>query len=861
VKTKFQTLILVGLFTAACSEVPDSSSLSELKDAQSTEAANTKTTIAKNIELWPKLDPVFPVDPKLEGEIDQWLANMSLEQKVGQMVQAEITWVTPADVKKYHLGSVLNGGGTFLHGNRDATVGDWVKFMDELYLASMDTSDGGLPIPVTYGIDAVHGNNKLIGATLYPHNIGLGATRNPDLIRKIGTATAKEVLITGIDWTFAPTLAVVRDDRWGRTYEGYSEDPEVVASYAKEMVEGIQGVANSASFLDDNHIYATAKHWVGDGGTDKGIDQGNNLDAEQALIDHHAKAYFPAITAGIQSIMASHNMWHGDRLHGSQYLLTDVLKQRLGFDGFVVGDWNSHGKVKGCTNDSCAQAVNAGIDMFMVVEDWKAFIDNTVAQVKRGEISTARIDDAVRRILRVKIRSGLFEKGLPSKRKLANQSQLLGAPEHRAIARQAVRESLVLLKNNDALLPLSRKQNVLVTGDGADNMSKQTGGWTINWTGEGNPKSDFPGGTSIYDGIKQVVESAGGKVTLSEEGRYTTKPDVAVVVFGEDPYAEWIGDLKSIAYQSYSNKDAKLLESLQAQGIPTVAVFLTGRPLWMNRVINASDAFVAAWLPGSEGVGVADVLFRDESGDVNYDFKGKLSFSWPKLASQVVLNRFEKSYDPLFPYGFGLSYKDKGDLAALSVTNDFVSKRGEAEPYVIMEGRPGENWNYQVRLGDSKQDVFTPSVRTDGFYMIEADQVVQGDAKEFSWSGKEEASIALTSSYFREDLSNYLESGGVLSFDIRTESYAKDAIYVQMGCGDSLCEGVDISSYLSAQPQGQWQSIQLDLKCFANQGVEFSRVSVPFAMTSKVAATIRVSNVKLIPNSTAAAQLTCASQL
>ena len=815
------------------------------------------TAFANNLSLWPDLDSPLTKDPEIEAKITKLINKMSIEQKVGQMVQAEITWVTPADVKKYHLGSVLNGGGTFLHGDREASVNDWVSFMDELYIASMDTSDGGLAIPVTYGIDAVHGNNKFIGATLYPHNIGLGAANNSQLIHQIGEATAKEVLLAGIDWTFAPTLAVARDDRWGRTYESYSEDPEIVALYAKEMIEGLQGKVLTEEFLNEDHIYSTAKHWVGDGGTKNGVDQGDNVDTEQDLIDHHAAAYLPAIQAGVQSIMASHNMWHGDRLHGSKYLLTDVLKGKLDFGGFIVGDWNSHSKIPGCTNDSCAQAVNAGLDMFMVVEEWKPFIVNTIKQVNAGEIPMSRIDDAVSRILRVKLRSGLFDKGLPSKRKYANKDEFLGAPAHKAIARQAVRESLVLLKNNNNLLPLSANANILVAGDGAENMSMQTGGWTINWTGEGNKKSDFPGGTSIFDGIQSAVAAGGGKATLSPDGSFDKKPDVAIVVFGENPYAEWIGDLKSIAYQQKSHRDAKLIESLKAQGIKVVSVFLSGRPLWINREINASTAFVAAWLPGSEGVGVADVLFKNNQGKIQHDFKGKLSFSWPKRASQVVINRDDKNYDPLFAYGFGLTYQDSINLEQLSTVNDFQMQVMGNTPYVVMQGRPNESWNYQLRSKGITKDIHTPTGQIAGFTMIEADKDIQGDGKEFTWDGTTDVSVLLTSDWFRRDLSQYLLNNGQLTFDIRVENNPKGPLWLNMGCGVEMCGKLDIAPLVKKLTPRSWNKLSIDLLCFANAGVEFERSSAPFALSSKHVAQIRVANVQYETNQTSPAHIQC----
>lgn len=819
--------------------------------------ANKVNAVEHNIDLWPDIPPAIPKNQQLEDKIDTLINKMSLAQKVGQMVQAEITWVTPADVKKYHLGSVLNGGGTFLHGNRYASVNDWVSFMDELYLASMDTSDGGLAIPVTYGIDAVHGNNKFIGATLYPHNIGLGAAHNPELIKQIGQATAKEVLLAGIDWTFAPTIAVARDDRWGRTYESYSEDPEIVALYAKEMIEGIQGNVNSKTFLNEDHIYATAKHWVGDGGTKNGVDQGDNQDSEQQLISNHASGYFPALKAGIQSIMASHNMWNGKRLHGSKYLLTEVLKGKLGFDGFIVGDWNSHAKVVGCSNDSCAPAVNAGLDMFMVVEDWKAFIDNTIAQVNAGEIPQSRIDDAVRRILRVKLRSGLFEKGLPSKRKYANQTQYLGAPEHKAIARQAVRESLVLLKNNRNILPLAPNTKVLVAGDGAENMSKQTGGWSINWTGEGNKKSDFPGATSIYDGIKTAVSKAGGQVEYNPEGEFTTKPDVAIVVFGENPYAEWIGDIKSIAYQQHSHRDAKLLESLKKQGIPVVSIFLSGRPLWMNRVINASDAFVAAWLPGTEGAGITDVIFKTPQGSINHDFKGKLSFSWPKLASQVVLNRHDNNYDPLFAYGYGLTYQDKTVISQLPTDNNFSISQSHNNPYVLMKGRTVGDWQYQIRSQKQNIDVHTSMTSVNGFTMAEADHLIQGDAKELTWQGNEEIDLYITSSWFREDLTGYLANNSALTFNMRVEEIPQGPLWVKVGCGAKTCGQINVTPILNKNKLQQWQKISIDLMCFANAGVEFERTNAPFILSAKNRAKVRISNIAYTPKQAALADVRC----
>jgi beta-glucosidase len=596
---------------------------------------------------------------QVEANVKALVAKMTLEQKIGQMVQPDIRSVTPEDVRKFRLGSVLNGGGAFPGENKHASVGDWVAMADRFWDAAMDTANNQLAIPIIWGTDAVHGHNNVIGATLFPHNIGLGAAHDPDLIERIGTVTAREVAVTGLDWTFAPVVAVVRDDRWGRTYESYSEDPEIVRTYADRMVRGLQGAPGSTSFLDAAHVLATAKHFIGDGGTADGVDRGDNRSSEAELFKIHGPGYVAAISAGVQTIMASYNSWQGWKVHGSSQLLTDVLKQRMGFDGIVVSDWDGVDEVQGCSKDKCAQAINAGIDMVMVPTDWKNYIGNTLDKVRTEKIPMSRIDDAVTRILRVKFRAGLFERGRPSSRPLANKRELLGAPEHRELARQAVRESLVLLKNERRLLPLRRNSRVAVVGDGADNIPKQAGGWTVTWQGTENSNADFPGATSIFQGIARTVEEGGGTASSAirlDPDRPQTRPDSAIVVFGEDPYAEWFGDLRSIDYRGAGGAELALLKQLRQQSIPSVCVFLTGRPLWIEPELAACDAFVVAWLPGTEGGGIADVLFRKADGSVNHNFVGKLSFSWPRTATQTALNRNDPKYEPLFPYGFGLRY-------------------------------------------------------------------------------------------------------------------------------------------------------------------------------------------------------------
>ena len=629
---------------------------------------------------WPSLSSEVSLD--VESTVASILSSMTTAEKVGQMVQAEISNVTPNQARDWNLGSVLNSGGSWPKGQY-STVADWVALADSFYEASTDTSDGGVGIPIIWGTDAVHGHNNVVGATIFPQNIGLGATNNPQLMREIGEITALEVAATGIDWVFAPTLAVVRNDTWGRTYEGYSEDPEIVRAYAGEIVRGLQG--EGENLFGPANVIATAKHFVGDGGTENGIDQGNTVVTEDALINVHAQGYVSALEADVQTVMASYNSWNGTKIHGNQYLLTDVLKQQMGFDGFVIGDWNGHGQVPGCRDDQCAEAIMAGVDMIMVLSAWQPFIQNTIAQVENGIIPMSRINDAVSRILRVKMRAGYADKVKPSERLHANNRSLIGAPAHRAVARQAVRESLVLLKNSDNILPLDRNLDVLVAGDAANDIGKQSGGWTVSWQGLTNANHSFPGGTSIYEGIQSVVNSAGGTTRLSVTGNYSgSKPDVAIVVFGETPYAEGAGDLSNIEYQVGYKSDLAMLEELKGQNIPVISIFTTGRPLWVNKELNASNAFVAVWLPGSEGAGIADVIFKAANGEINHDFTGKLSFSWPKQSDQLVLNRGDENYDPLFAYGFGLNYQVTDTLGDNLDTSD----HGTGQP-VIIHATPG----------------------------------------------------------------------------------------------------------------------------------------------------------------------------
>ena len=613
-----------------------------------------------------------------DARIADLIARMSLERKVAQLIQPDISAITPADVEKYRFGSVLNGGNSGPYGNDLGPKEDWLKLADEFWEASTKPLSNGEPvIPTIWGTDAVHGHANVIGATIFPHNIGLGATGEPDLIRRIGAATATEIEVTGFDWTFAPTVAVARDDRWGRTYESYSEDPALVARMGVAMVEGLQGRPGDPDFLGAGRVIATAKHFFGDGGTEQGVDQGEvNGDIED-LKRIHVAPYPPAIQAGLGSVMASFNSINGQKMHGNKALLTDLLRGEMGFDGLVVGDWNGHGQIKGCTNTDCPQAMLAGLDVYMVPEDWKGLYENTLAQVRDGTIPEARIDEAVARVLRIKLRAGILDGEVkPSLRPNGGDWSKLGSPDHRALAREAVAKSMVILKNN-GVLPLKPNAKVVVAGAAADSIAQQSGGWTLTWQGGGELNNNhFPGATSIFGGLVEVGEPGGAAVSLTPAGEdLAGRPDAAIVVFGEEPYAEFVGDRKNLAFTD--EEGLALLRKYRAQGIPTVALFLSGRPMWVNREINAADAFVAAWLPGSEGAGVADVLFGKRPAT------GKLSFTWPATCEGNPLNGPDGA---LFPLGFGRSLDDVSPLASLS------------EDCAALEGGGASDWFSAGRL-------------------------------------------------------------------------------------------------------------------------------------------------------------------
>jgi beta-glucosidase len=801
---------------------------------------------------WPRIPSAIVKDVETEARIGKMVAEMSLEQKIGQMTQPEIKSITPAEVTKYYIGSVLNGGGSWPAGNKHAAVAAWVELSDQYYEASMAV-DSPVKVPIIWGTDAVHGHNNIFGATIFPHNIGLGAAHDAALVKEIGFATGRAVRATGITWVFAPTLAVVRNDRWGRTYEGFSEDGKLVHEYAGAYVAGLQG-----TFRSDANVVATAKHFIGDGGTDQGKDQGINQSSMADMLNIHAQGYYSALSAGVQTVMASFNSWNDTgggidygKMHGSKALLTEALKEKMGFDGFIVSDWNAIAQLPGCTNSSCPQAINAGIDMVMVPDDWKAFISNTVQQVKKGEIPVSRIDDAVTRILRVKLRSGLFDKK-PSQSAHAGK---LEAVQAREVARRAVRESLVLLKNNDGVLPLSRARKILVVGKGADSMSNQTGGWSLTWQGTDNANSDFPAGDTILAGIREAVGDA--QVVYSEKAKDIDPGqfDAVIAVLGETPYAETNGDItapNSLQHTNRHPEDLAVLRAVSGKGRPVVTVFLSGRPLYVNDLLNLSDAFIAAWLPGTEGRGVADVMFKNAAGKVNHDFRGTLSFSWPKSACQDSLNWGDQGYAPLFPLGYGLTYASLDRLGVLDesaspavcgkVTTMPLFVGSAKAPYGLYASAAATGWKEQA-IGADLNATFNVPEDKPVLKIRTVDINMQQDAKLVSWDD------GMAQIYLRSqqvvDMRPYALTDGALEFDVVVASQPQGDIRLSMDCGNSCRGTVSLAGTFRKLPTKTRHVVKVPLSCFAQQGADLAKVEVPFSFLAEKSFAAAFANIQI----------------
>lgn len=760
-----------------------------------------------NPAAWPaSASPAAITDPATEAAIGDLLARMTLEQKVGQLIQADISAITPADLARYPLGSILAGGNSGPYGNERADAATWLRLVNEFREASRKT---GAAIPILFGVDAVHGHSNLPGATIFPHNIGLGAAHDADLIRRIGAATAAEIAASGIEWTFAPTLAVPQDLRWGRSYEGYSSDPALVASYGREMTLGLQGALAAGKPLGPHQVAATAKHYIADGGTADGRDQGDARIPEAELIARHAPGYPAAIEAGALTVMASFSSWNGIKTHGNASLLNDVLKQRMGFAGLVVGDWNGHGQVPGCSTTHCPEAINAGLDLFMAPDSWRGLFDATVNDARQGRIAMARIDDAVRRILRVKFKLGLMGPAAVNR----GQPGLVGAPAHLALAREAVAKSLVLLKNDGQVLPVRPGARVLIAGPGADSMAMQAGGWTISWQGTDTTAADFPNGQTIGRAIAEAVKEAGGEATISAPGTFAKRPDVAILVMGEQPYAEFQGDIAHLAYRARQGEE-QLIDRLRAQGIRVVVVFLSGRPLFTGSLMNKADAFVAAWLPGTQGNGVADVLVSRRSGQPLHDFSGKLPFAWPADARSPIMA-------PLFPRGHGLTYRDGTTLGPV---ND--------DPRLDLAAF--ENATIFFRRGQTPAPWYLAS---DGMVAARAlDLSAQEDAQQFTWNGSGKFSVEGTP----VNLSRQAEAGEALVFDWRIDRRNAAPVLVSLGGGT-----VDISGLIAPAPLGTVIETRIPLRCFRDAGADLGAVGAPLRIAAEAGFTATIRTVQI----------------
>ena len=642
-KNQISLLIVILLFAGCQSKKSYKSTDNNKKDLESVlikeQLPDRSTQVPTDSSLYK--NPGLPVMDRVLN----LLSYMTLEEKIGQMTQVDRQFLDgDKNIGTYFLGSLLSGGGSAPAKNFPKS---WAEMYDGYQKIALSTRLG---IPIIYGIDAVHGHNNVVGATIFPHHIGLGCTNNPQLIEDVYRATAEEIAATGIDWDFAPCLAVPRDERWGRTYEGFGETPDIVKKMAAAAVRGLQ-----TDQLDGpTSILACAKHFIGDGGTKWGtglnekLDQGNTPVTDQELREIHLPGYLPALEAGVGTIMPSYSQINSEYMHMNNDLLNGLLKKELDFKGFVVSDWQGLERMVGHDDykTNIIAGINAGIDMVMVPgaekyggQTYTNFINLLIESVKEGSVSENRINDAVARILKIKFEMGLFERPYSDKSLLSR----VGSKEHRNIAREAVKQSLVVLKN-DGVLPLSKDLgHIHVAGKNADDLGNQCGGWTISWQGESGPITK---GTTIYEAI-QVAVSSVTNVTFSKNGSGAKGADVGLVVIGETPYAEMEGDRESLVLDK---EDLAAIDRIKKAGVPVVVIIVSGRPLIIADELDKWAGLIAAWLPGSEGKGVTDVIFGD------YNPTGRLSVSWPRSMEQIPINFGDSDYDPLFEYGFGLSY-------------------------------------------------------------------------------------------------------------------------------------------------------------------------------------------------------------
>lgn len=866
------------------------------------------------LPAWPRIRSAISRDDAAERRIAALVAQMTLEEKLGQMIQPELAELTPEDVTAYKIGSALNGAGIWPGRDRHASVTAWVDTVDGYWQAAREAyRDRPFHIPFLWATDAVHGHNNVYGATVFPHNIGLGAACDPDLVRRIGAATAAEIAATGMDWTFAPTVTTPRDRRWGRYYEGYAEDPEIVHAYAGQMVRGLQGGA--AGLRTDRHVIATVKHWVADGGTADGADRGTARCGEDLVRNIHAMGFFSALEAGAQAVMVSFSSWedpanrghtlgarepYNFKVHGSRYLITDVLKDAMGFDGIVISDWDAHAEVSSCSIGDAGYAINAGLDVLMVAgrAAWQSVYHSAARDARDGVIPAARIDDAVTRVLRVKMRAGMWDKPSPSERSLAGKAGVLGCAEHQALSAEAARKSLVLLKNDGGALPLAREARVLAAGSGVDDIRKQAGGWTLSWQGDDVTRDDLPGCTTVADAIRAVAGAGHVVVDPALDHADPADFDVAVVVIGEDSYAEMRGTLKpwrSLAYAdlklSYA-RDVELLRRLRASGITVVTVLLTGRPLYVTEEINLSDAFVVAWLPGPHGAGITAGLYRavDSGGG---GIGGRLPASWPRRRDLSAVNRIpphipgyqvppEESApvgenEPLFPYGYGLSLPGghggpadagegstvgagglaAGSLAAapgdlgvlpLDAGSEAPPPRRPQGPLVVWDGGPPCK-RFRFRIGGhntwSRVDV-SLSEPTDVLIVRAEPLGDPGRAQAMSLRFKGFPAFVYAESATGEptDLSGYADAGGDLVFDVRVGEFPESELYLAVHDDYPAQPGVCLNDRLARRGCGEWVTLRVPLAELRAAGSDLRHVDVPFMLYTEGAGCVDIRGIR-----------------
>jgi beta-glucosidase len=789
--------------------------------------------------LWPQAHWPWRRDTAMEARIAALIKRMTLEEKVGQILQADLSAVTPEDVHRYHLGSVLNGGNAGPGGNDYAPAPEWLKLADAFYDASVDKRDGGVAIPVMWGTDAVHGHSNIVGATLFPHNSGLGATHDPALLQKIAAVTATEVRVTGIDWTFAPTITVPQDTRWGRAFEGYSEDPALVASYARPFIEGLQGKPNAGPLLAGPHVIATAKHFLADGGTFEGRDQGDAVVDEATLIKVHALPYVSAIDAGVLSVMASFSSWHGVKMTGNKSLLTDVLKKRMGFAGLVVSDWNAHGQVAGCSNASCPQAVNAGIDLLMAPDSWKPLYHSLIAQVRDGTVPMARLDEAVGAVLRVKMRAGLFEAGRPPPAPMPASSICSAARSIAPWRARPCRNRSCCSRTTRACCRFRPRREfwsqvtarTTLPGNRAAGRCRGRAPGSIPSCSRARP----PCGRELRQRPRRRADRP-----RSPDGSFSgAKPDAAIVVFGETPYAEFQGDLRSLQLKPDLRAPLETMRRLKAQGVPVVAVMLTGRPLYTNPFLNLADAFVVAWLPGSEGEGVADVLLRQADGTMAHDFTGRLPFRWPNSAVPGGAT--------LYPLGYGLSAKTAAaPWQPLPEQSGVDDSAGSTTEY-FQKGVPTPGWSLEIQNagtgGITRITSVPASVADSGVTISATDYQVQEGARTFAFSGtKGEAALALTT-HAPADLSRETNGEMMLVATVRVDS--APTAPVSLGLRSAGKTARLPLGKLDMLPRGAWTTLGVPLQCLRQAGAKMDAVEAPLILSTPGAMTVSLARVKL----------------